>query len=52
MLVLTYSYRIYPDLEQELQMLHWLETCRKVYNYAVGERKDWRAPRLIAILRT
>ena len=41
MLVLTYSYRIYPDLEQELQMLHWLETCRKVYNYAVGERKDW-----------
>jgi putative transposase len=41
MLVLTYSYRIYPDLEQELQMLNWLETCRQVYNYAVGERKDW-----------
>lgn len=41
MLILTYRYRIYPDLQQELQMLHWLETCRKVYNYALRERKDW-----------
>ncbi|NJO77140.1 MAG: transposase [Cyanobacteria bacterium RM1_2_2] len=41
MLTLTYRYRIYPDLQQELQMLHWLETCRKVYNYALRERKDW-----------
>jgi putative transposase len=41
MLTLTYRYRIYPDLQQELQMLEWLETCRKVYNYAVRERKDW-----------
>lgn len=22
-------------------MLNWLETCRKVYNYAIRERKDW-----------
>jgi putative transposase len=22
-------------------MLQWLETCRRVYNYAVRERKDW-----------
>ncbi|NJR63635.1 MAG: transposase [Cyanobacteria bacterium CRU_2_1] len=41
MLTLTYRYRIYPDLQQELQMLDWLETCRKVYNYALRERKDW-----------
>jgi hypothetical protein len=41
MLVLTYLYRIYPDLEPELQMLNWLETCRQVYNHALGERKDW-----------
>ncbi|GAB4343778.1 MAG: RNA-guided endonuclease TnpB family protein [Leptolyngbyaceae cyanobacterium] len=41
MLTLTYRYRIYPDLPQELQMIAWLETCRKVYNYAVRERKDW-----------
>ncbi|MGC8714133.1 MAG: helix-turn-helix domain-containing protein [Leptodesmis sp.] len=41
MLTLTYRYRIYPDLPQELQMIAGLETCRKVYNYAVRERKDW-----------
>jgi putative transposase len=41
MLTLTYRYRIYPDLQQELQMIEWLETCRRAYNYAVRERKDW-----------
>jgi putative transposase len=38
---MNYRYRIYPDFEQEQQMLNWLETCRKVYNHAVRERKDW-----------
>ena len=41
MLNLTYSYRIYPDASQEATMLDWLEQFRRVYNYAVGERKDW-----------
>jgi putative transposase len=41
MLTLTYRYRIYPNAQQELLMLEWLETCRRVYNYAVRERKDW-----------
>jgi putative transposase len=41
MLNLTYSYRIYPGLDQEAQMLDWLEQCRRVYNYALAERKDW-----------
>jgi putative transposase len=41
MLNLTYSYRIYPGLDQEAQMLDWLEQCRRVYNYALVERKDW-----------
>jgi len=41
MLNLTYSYRIYPDASQEATMLDWLEQCRRVYNYALGERKDW-----------
>jgi putative transposase len=41
MLTLTYRYRIYPSVNQELQMLEWLETCRRVYNHAVRERKDW-----------
>ena len=41
MLNLTYSYRIYPGLDQQVQMLDWLEQCRRVYNYALAERKDW-----------
>ena len=38
---MNYSYRIYPSFEQEARMVSWLEACRGVYNYAVGERKDW-----------
>ncbi|MEO0947712.1 MAG: transposase [Cyanobacteria bacterium J06641_5] len=49
MLVLTYRYRLYPDLQQELQIAQWLETCRGVYNYAVRERKDWIKSRRCAV---
>ena len=41
MLNLIYSYRIYPDIDQETIMIDWLEQCRRVYNYALRERKDW-----------
>lgn len=41
MINLTYEYRIQPTRQQEITMLTWLETCRKVYNYALRERKDW-----------
>jgi len=41
MLNLTYSYRIYPDAVQQAHMLEWMEQCRRVYNYALAERKDW-----------
>ena len=41
MLNLTYSYRLYPDAIQSAQMLDWMEQCRRVYNYALRERKDW-----------
>lgn len=41
MINLTYEYRIYPDVQQAQLMTQWLETCRKVYNYALGERRDW-----------
>jgi putative transposase len=40
-LIINYCYRIYPDANQEQTMLHWLEISRKVYNYALGEIKDW-----------
>jgi putative transposase len=41
MLTMNYQFRVYPNLEQELRMVSWLEMCRGVYNYALGERKDW-----------
>lgn len=45
MLTMNYSYRIYPSLEQEARMVSWLEACRGVYSYALGERKDWMKSR-------
>ena len=41
MLNLTYSYRIYTNASQEATMQDFLEQCRRVYNYALRERKDW-----------
>ncbi len=38
---MTYTYRIHPDIDQEAKMLDWLEQCRRVYNYALRQRKDW-----------
>ena len=49
MLSLTYSYRLYPDSHQEARMLTWMEQCRRVYNYALAERRDWIASRKCAI---
>ncbi|HEY9610263.1 transposase, partial [Allocoleopsis sp.] len=39
--VLNYTYRIYPDAQQEAKLLDWLEICRGSYNYALREIKDW-----------
>jgi putative transposase len=41
MLTLTYRYRIYPGAIQEQMLLEWMETCRRAYNYALREIKDW-----------
>ncbi|MBV9387057.1 MAG: transposase [Chroococcidiopsidaceae cyanobacterium CP_BM_ER_R8_30] len=51
MLTLNYTYRIYPDATQQKQMLEWLEVCRKTYNYALRELKDWLASRKCSIDR-
>ena len=51
MLTLNYTYRIYPDGEQVSQLNGWLETCRKSYNYALRELKDYIASRKCAIDR-
>lgn len=41
MLNLTYEYKLIPTETQRETFDHWLEICRKVYNYALRERKDW-----------
>ncbi len=45
MLTLAHCYRVYPDATQEAKMLDWLEQSRRVYNYALRERKDWMQSR-------
>ncbi|NET17372.1 MAG: transposase [Okeania sp. SIO1H6] len=42
---MNYTYRIYPDAAQQIDLLEWFETCRGVYNYALRELKDWIASR-------
>jgi putative transposase len=41
MLSLTYEYKAIPTSEQVQQIEHTLTVCRKVWNYALLERKDW-----------
>lgn len=41
MLTLTYQYKANPTKEQTNLMEHTLDVCRKVWNFALRERKDW-----------
>ena len=41
MLNLTYEYKLKPTPEQAQEIERILEVCRKVWNYALRERKDW-----------
>ena len=41
MLNITYEYKLYPSAQQAQLMTQWLITCRRVYNYALAERRDW-----------
>ena len=38
---LTYEYKLKPTSAQVSRFEDWLEQCRRVYNYALAERKDW-----------
>jgi putative transposase len=33
-------FRIYPNQEQEKKLAAWLETCRRIYNAALAQRKE------------
>lgn len=41
MLSLTYEYKATPTAEQVQIIEHTLDVCRKVWNFALRERKDW-----------
>jgi len=41
MLNLTYEYKLIPTDAQRETIDLWLAICRKVYNFALRERKDW-----------
>jgi transposase len=38
---LTYEYKLKPTSVQIARFKDGLEQCRRVYNYALAERKDW-----------
>ena len=50
-MILNYTYRIYPDAPQVELLNEWLETCRRSYNYALRELKDYIASRKCTIER-
>ncbi len=41
MFTLTYEFKLKPTQAQVAIFQDWLEQCRRVYNYALAERKDW-----------
>lgn len=41
MFSLTYEFKLKPTVEQVSTFENWLEQCRRVYNYALAERKAW-----------
>jgi len=41
MITLTYEFKLSPTQMQAALFDQWLETCRRVWNYALRERKDW-----------
>ncbi len=41
MFSLTYEFKLKPTVNQVSLFENWLEQCRRVYNYALAERKAW-----------
>jgi putative transposase len=44
-LTLAYEYKAIPTSEQVQRIEHTLDVCRKVWNFALRERKDWLSSR-------
>ena len=48
----SYRYRLYPNRTQETVLISTLETCRRLYNNALAERRDaWKDERRRIIYR-
>ncbi|WP_375339325.1 helix-turn-helix domain-containing protein [Oxynema aestuarii] len=41
MLTMTYEYKLQPTAEQMAAIEKTLDMCRSVWNFALGQRKDW-----------
>ncbi|MEM9275097.1 MAG: helix-turn-helix domain-containing protein, partial [Cyanobacteria bacterium P01_F01_bin.143] len=41
MLTINYEYKLQPTKEQILDIEKTLDICRSVWNFALGQRKDW-----------
>ncbi|MGL5873007.1 MAG: RNA-guided endonuclease InsQ/TnpB family protein [Xenococcaceae cyanobacterium] len=41
MLTLSYEFKLKPTIEQIREIEHTLTVCRKVWNHALRDRKDW-----------
>lgn len=40
-ITVNYEYKLKPSAQQVKTFETWLSVCKKVYNYALRERKDW-----------
>lgn len=40
-ITVNYEYKLKPNAQQVETFEAWLNTCKKVYNFALRERKDW-----------
>ena len=49
MLTLTYEYKLKPNNREKAIFENWLEINRKVYNYALSERKAWIKSRVCKV---
>jgi putative transposase len=49
MFTLSYEYKLVPTPEQMADIEQTLNVCRKVWNFALRERKDWISSRKCAV---
>ena len=49
MITVNYEYKLKPNAQQIETFEAWLNSCKKVYNFALRERKDWVNSRKSAV---